>query len=280
MLNAVFNVSTAILFMPILQPFTRWVQKLIPSGAKDSQELAIEHIQIEDQNDDVRIDDEMLIARGDITQLLQLTLTYVGYTRGIDYADTTHELKSFDNNKHKAYYEDIKEMGNKLLTFHFDYQEKSITSAEDRQLLHDNQQAIISCLAAAKSTKSIRDNIHGFRFSKQADVQSVYDLVYSNTREFIEHTDSIIDVNHQESTLDQLVESVDAIKHYYDDFIHQASHLEIDGSDSVSLSSLINIAREHYETTKALTDTIDHLYLDDDQSKIFSFLQEQPESTA
>lgn len=96
MLNAIFNLSTAVLFGFFLKPFTKLVEWIIPNQEGDTDTLRIE--QISGDKSDITLGKAAIYAlQEDVKTLIDKAFAYCVYVFGIDQKDLDETNFSLDN---------------------------------------------------------------------------------------------------------------------------------------------------------------------------------------
>ncbi len=276
-LNAVFKISTALLFAPFLSYFTKLVKLIVPQHNHDSLHLAIAKL---DSNTFSL--EETLLAPAQISALLVDSKEMVGHTISyncrpwwFNFSDiqssSTKDIeclvRSFDVDSHDHDYELTQQRADHLFQFISSIKKPSLAE-EEIKTLDKCYNALVACVRSMKAIKNVRHNILALRDTEDKLRKELYNsLRHDNIHLYKEVASIMMEEGESDSHIQSIRTFVSNIKERYSYYASTITWLSIDEESwEVDLASLINLHRELYESVLWLSRAVQFLYLTDSQS--------------
>lgn len=215
-LNAIFNVFTALIFAPFLAPFTRLVRKIIPDTVENKNKLTIDDL---DPARATQLDMDTYIrwAQKDIDILEAKVLDYIQAPFSAEYSAIDHEQN----------YDDIQDISDSLLQ----YFEVLDAPASTEQWLIDN---VLSYLRSAKHIKNVSHNIGALRADERPEFQELFATLQDAVQGYA-----------NASTPEASQWYAEMLDKYYQRHVSQFTKLwAVSDDEDLDTASLINMVRE------------------------------------
>jgi Na+/phosphate symporter len=200
-LNAIFNISTAILFAPFLLLFTRLIKKTIPDRTNNMLQLAIDNMSQEQEDfaESIVTPAQLSALRDDTQQMIRYTINYNCYIRGYDYKQIVSKKLAdkpllFSNNRHKKDYILNKDRADRILKFLNNIKQYNLSQDELNQTDH-LQETIIACIRSMKAIKNIRHNIQSLRHSNDSIRKELYESLLKDNMHLYRELVRIVEPN-------------------------------------------------------------------------------------
>ena len=268
-LNSIFNLSTGIGFAFILMPFTRFVERIIPSDSKWESELSISVVDswATEWSEWWLFDEAALLAlTNDSKTVIDQAFAYNTYLFGIE---STKFLEEWDADREAILstmpiqtdarrdelYDQAKATANELLPY-------ILRSKPNTQSQYS---AVYNALKSIKSLKNIYSDLQTLASSTNPELMELYSTLRTQLLIIYMHLWEIIDRSYSAEEFALLRQSFSELESTHNAFMKQVSALSTDSSLDVSLSTLMNIDHYLYKWTKQLIDAVQSVYLSDDQ---------------
>ncbi len=266
-INAVFSTLTSLLFVPILKPFTKFIQWIIP---EKEEVYPLQILQIPLTKQSKKYDDDMATItlnalQTDKIYIIWQVLEYISSIWGIDTyrikqnepdAAILKNLIKFDNEEHKELYEKIKDQLDTILPYIHQLSNLDLDKDERQELL-SLQQQFINLSGACKSTENVRENIHMLRTA----IDKSLSLIYYEMLDHVILLNKAIYAKLGYITIDadeSLPQVIQQITQYRDNIITHVAPDIIKGNIwDMDISSLVNMTREITDGYKDLTNSLD-----------------------
>ncbi len=282
-LNAIFNISTAVLFWFFLKPFARLIQKIVKIKKEDKKELRIQQIEKLWSKSDSSFSQAAIIALEEDTKTL--IDEAVAYNINVFWLSQDHikewsELLSDipkdsverDKEIHKWMYDTATTTWNIILSHLLKLKEVTLS---DEWVTSTSwiDKSIQSVFRSLKSTKNIYHDIQALKASSNTDMQALYKTLFVNVSKVYNRIASITDRTYTSENFQKLSQASQDLTVFHQEFIGQLTELNKKTTkNDINLSTLINIDHYVHQAAQMLVDAIQHTYLTQSEDESFEQL--------
>lgn len=271
-LNAIFNVSTAVLFGFFLKPFTKLVRKIVPDDSIEDKTI---QLKIDAINfiwwDDTLSQAAVYALQQDTQVLVENTLDYLTYALNIDqdYLETKEfdqtslmkHMIEWDKVTHQEQYEHARTIANRLYEMVLKLRENSLPTHE-ASLLQNSELAIEACLRAIKSIKNIYHDLQDLAWSTTPAVQSLYTQSRYKVALIAKHLADIIDMDYTSEDFEEVRAAMNELDSFHTGFEEYLTQIVAEGKETdIPLSVLMNIDHYLYQGSEKLVEAVRKVYL-------------------
>lgn len=285
-LNAIFNISTAILFGFVLVPFTKMIQWIIPAKKKDVVTLHVEQAAVRITDPSFNLP-KLYALHEDAKSLIDKVYEYNLYTFGIEaarmftteyeYTQAIKEISRRQKETHKQQYYELKHIWNTMLEYLVPLRMEKLWKS-DGELVHHIEKAIHFCFRSAKSMKNIYRNLQEIKQSHNSSIEDIYHEILTYSFDLYRNMAMILDREYESEDFEELSISFEKIKGYHKTFLEKITSLLVQKKISdIEISELMNIDHYLLQADKMLIKAIQHVYLSIDEATAFEKLADGDE---
>lgn len=276
-LNAIFNISTAVLFGFFLVPFTRLIQRIVKIKKNDTQALRI--TQIPETNDEAFSQAALIALEEDTKTLIDQAMHYNTYLLGLTqdhikegteaYTAIPKNLEDRNKEYHVSLYDKAKDTGNILLSHLLKLKELPM-SDDAAQTTSSIDKTIHAVFRSLKSTKNIYHDVQELKGTTDKKLQELYKTLFIHVTWVYQHVATITDRTYWSENFVKLTAAATELSAFHTAFIEQLSAFT--SSKEMELSTLINIDHYTHQSAQMLVQAVQHAYLTHSEDASFEQL--------
>ena len=284
-LNIIFNASTAILFWFFLVPFTKLVERIMPT-LRTAMDLRIKDTKMKKHWSAFSIA-ELYALHADSKTLVDHIFTYNSYVFGFDkntlldkksnVDDLINKPISWDKKVHAKQYADIKYISDLMFEYVLPLKIQKLPKSE-RHLIEQIETGMYAGMRSAKSIKNIYHDLQDLKSSDNKTMQELYQKVQHNAAVFYKHVARVIDRKYTKDNFEELTSALQTIKKDHKNFVDYLTKtitkkLTKKELEDIDVATLLNLDHYLYQSAKTLVSALQNVYLDPEEEKIFKKLK-------
>ena len=258
MFHSLFNLLGVIIFIPVLKPFSLFLEQRIKEDLTDVRQYISE---VPANVSDAALEAIKLEAR----RLLQMVMTNNLHTlkitkEDLHISDDEYKFLNTVQDRHRVNYEDIKRLEGEIVQYAIEVQRSNLEPEEVKRL-ESLLSAVRYGVYSAKSLKDIHSDLGLFAELEHNEITSQFEPLKQHVIEIYSITIGLINKHHNSAYFSEEIKELhSSLVLFQHEFIHKLYKTPLVQTSELELSTLMNVSRELRASCEAILAGISHIW--------------------